>query len=152
MKFETVRRGELVKYRTTEISQSVIAEIDTRWQHEPMDCVMYVDSIALDGEIFLSCASDCGGHLIESINQEEYQEWSNLLGATVLRASGVNEHLASASEYNEDDRVVAAALGLDLKEFHHSPRLLQSVKQPAYLRYDEDYEVINILDFLAREI
>ncbi len=130
MRFETVRRGEWVRYRvTSDAHAGELSVSDTRWQGEPLGCVMQVDSIALDGEIFLSCTRDCGQHLIESISQEEYQEWSNILQASVLRVSSVSE-------------------ALTLPEQPPLP-----AKKPAgYLRYDEDYEVQNILNFLAREV
>lgn len=81
---EGVRRADLVKFnqRISEVT-NLLTDRD-RWAEEPLDCVFCVDKEADSREglktITFSCVNACGNHLIESLDEFEYEELRELLG------------------------------------------------------------------------
>lgn len=99
---ESIRRTELIKFNQ-KISEVIgLLNDKNRWEEEPLDCIFCVDEEAASEDVLkkivFSCVDACGNHLIESLDEAEYEELKELLdGDDPIQLTNISDLLSTGA-------------------------------------------------------
>ncbi len=144
MNFSGIRQGDHVKYSRI-VSKKLHEFPDAAaWDGDALNCLFYVERVSTEAVEF-SCVDSCGCHNLETFTREEYQEYSNILGESLLRTSSVNEHLMSgpATDIAKGIRQLIGGVMVDTKF---------SNVVDEYECYDVDKDAENVLQLLRSQV
>lgn len=86
------RKGDYVRWNPLIAQKFQSFPNPNYWEGEPLSCLMEVRE-GKTGTLFLDCANSCGMHSIEDITEEEFSEYSSILGGKALLSSSISEEL-----------------------------------------------------------
>ncbi len=104
--FRSFKVGDHIKFDDQLEYQYIIFPDAQRWDEEPARCLMEIVSQS-SNHINFSCLEECGRHCIDQLTKEEYEEYSDILGTSIIRHSSINEAVQSLITYQFDPQEAA---------------------------------------------